>query len=165
MCNAQLLNENSRKTNMRNVFNQMDEDGTGKITAEQFIAKYSLVDNTLSEDMIMKIFMEAGKWRNIKTCMHGFKCSLLNLHCSICTFVHPRSWQWVLLPCWNIHDLKTSININFIVHISYDAGFISFPHPKQTLDILIMKSSFWLQIVSALIAPMFVFLIVLNLSY
>lgn len=46
---------------MRNVFNQMDEDGTGKITAEQFIAKYSLVDNTLSEDMIMKIFMEAGK--------------------------------------------------------------------------------------------------------
>jgi len=43
----QMIAERTRKTNMRSVFNEMDEEGTGKISAEQFIAKYYLVSREL----------------------------------------------------------------------------------------------------------------------
>mmetsp|Transcript_11734 Transcript_11734/g.25753 ORF Transcript_11734/g.25753 Transcript_11734/m.25753 type:complete len:726 (+) Transcript_11734:2053-4230(+) len=56
---AQAKNERQRATNMRGVFNEMDEDGNGKINADQFIAKYYLVDSTLSRDQVYKIFLEA----------------------------------------------------------------------------------------------------------
>lgn len=58
----QAINERQRATNMRSVFNEMDEDGNGKINADQFIKKYYLVDSTLSRDQVHKIFMEAGKY-------------------------------------------------------------------------------------------------------
>ena len=57
----QAINERKRTTNMRSVFNKMDVEGKGKISAEQFIEKYYLVDSTLSRDMVHKIFLEAGK--------------------------------------------------------------------------------------------------------
>mmetsp|Transcript_2825 Transcript_2825/g.6181 ORF Transcript_2825/g.6181 Transcript_2825/m.6181 type:complete len:1521 (-) Transcript_2825:409-4971(-) len=53
------ISERQRATNMRSVFNDMDEDGNGKINADQFIAKYYLVDSTLSKGQVLKIFMEA----------------------------------------------------------------------------------------------------------
>ncbi|KAL7547183.1 hypothetical protein ACHAWF_016592 [Thalassiosira exigua] len=55
------INERQRATNMRSVFNEMDGDGKGKIHLEQFISKYYLVDSTLAEDQVRKIFMEAGE--------------------------------------------------------------------------------------------------------
>jgi len=55
----QMIAERTRKINMRSVFNEMDEEGTGKISAEQFIAKYYLVDSTLSRDVVYKIFLDA----------------------------------------------------------------------------------------------------------
>ena len=57
----QAINERKRTTNMRSVFNKMDVEGKGKISAEQFIEKYYLVDSTLSRDMVHKIFLEAGE--------------------------------------------------------------------------------------------------------
>lgn len=57
----QAINERKRLTNMRSVFNKMDVEGKGKISAEQFIEKYYLVDSTLSRDMVHKIFLEAGE--------------------------------------------------------------------------------------------------------
>ena len=57
----QAINERKRTTKMRSVFNKMDVEGKGKISAEQFIEKYYLVDSTLSRDMVHKIFLEAGK--------------------------------------------------------------------------------------------------------
>ena len=48
---------------MKNVFNEMDEDGVGKINADQFIAKYNLVNSALSKDQVLKIFVEAGEFK------------------------------------------------------------------------------------------------------
>ena len=56
---AEALEEQKRKKDMRSVFNEMDEDGNGKITEVQFIAKYYMVDSTLSRDQMHKIFQEA----------------------------------------------------------------------------------------------------------
>ena len=41
----------------------MDEDGVGKINADQFIAKYNLVNSALSKDQVLKIFVEAGEFK------------------------------------------------------------------------------------------------------
>ena len=55
--------ERRRARSMKNVFNEMDEDGVGKINADQFIAKYNLVNSALSKDQVLKIFVEAGEFK------------------------------------------------------------------------------------------------------
>lgn len=57
----QAIIERQRAKNMRNVFNDMDEDGNGKLNADEFIKKYYLVDGTLSRDQVYKIFLEADR--------------------------------------------------------------------------------------------------------
>lgn len=58
---AEALEEQKRKKDARSVFNEMDENGNGKITEEQFIGKYFLVDSTLSRDQMQKIFQQADQ--------------------------------------------------------------------------------------------------------
>ena len=57
----QAMNERQRATNIRSIFNEMDEDGNGKVTSDEFIRKYYLVDSSLSRDQVYKIFLEAGE--------------------------------------------------------------------------------------------------------
>ena len=56
---AQAIQERQQASNARSLFNQMDETGSGKISAEQFVAMYYLVDSTLGREQVLKIFEEA----------------------------------------------------------------------------------------------------------
>ena len=72
----QMIAERTRKTNMRSVFNEMDEDGEGKISAEQFIAKYYLVSKELLLSLCNMIYMN----------LHPFSSYRLTQPCLVMLF-------------------------------------------------------------------------------
>ena len=55
---AEAIDEKQRAANMRSVFSRL-KDGNGRISAEDFVENYYLVDSTLSKDQVLKIFQEA----------------------------------------------------------------------------------------------------------
>jgi len=61
----QMIAERTRKINMRSVFNEMDEEGTGKISAEQFIAKYYLVSKELLLSLCNMIYKSLHPFSSI----------------------------------------------------------------------------------------------------
>ena len=56
---AEAIDERKREANLRNIFDEMDENGDGELTEDEFVRNYFLVDSTLNEEQVRKIFKEA----------------------------------------------------------------------------------------------------------
>ena len=56
---AEAIDERKREANLRNIFDEMDENGDGFLSEDEFVRNYFLVDSTLNEEQVRKIFKEA----------------------------------------------------------------------------------------------------------